>query len=489
MTAFTQEARKRCKAAAVANANEAKFGKAQPSFAVDNNTMSTTQYYCLSCQDTIRTSRSSKKGATKNARTTATSAISRAPKKNKPVSTTMMPDSVRKELRRAASFYCRSQVFAGDATSADNCKVLISKNFYGDKINHKLGAVDMLIQGAGPFKELYDEYDGEHGRERVLKPWLCGVDSPVNYVPGVHFTAETIASVGKTGERKASGTTLWRESLETVKVGKKAISFVSNLDMCDYDPSTFAVTGLKSGHSMLEVYEEINNLTLAWTVEEATRLINTKKVASDEFGVDDVNASNDGDDSGIDKRFPGFFAFYLFGPTRQGSSYYSLWRRSEDAINDSGGTTQPGPVDGNGKKAQSKRKATEQEAEHKKRKEAEAVYREFRMKFEVATVAQTKDELMAQRFDLEMARISKLIDTETATAELKMTRQDRCKDQARCAQYEAEIDGHFDSIEKYREELTNLKHSTQQSQKHVDELLGKDSTSEEQAAPGNSNDN
>ena len=247
------------------------------------------------------------------------------------------------------------------------------------------------------------------------------------------------------------------------------------------------MTGLKSGHSIREVYEEINNLTLAWTAEEATRLSNTKKVERDEFAVDDVN-TNDRDNCGVDKRFPGFFAFYLFGPTRQGSSYYSLWRRSEDAINDSGGTTtQPGPMDGKGKKAQNKRKSTELEAEHKKRKELEAQYRDFRMKFEAATVAQTKDELLAQRFDSEMARISELIDTETAMAELKMRRQDRCTDQARINSYEQDIDRHFENIEKYREELTNLKHSTQQSQKHVDELLG-NSTSEEQPA-GNSNDN
>ncbi len=40
------------------------------------------------------------------------------------------------------------------------------------------------------------------------------------------------------------------------------------------------------------------------------------------------------------------------------------------------------------------------------------------------------------------------------------------------AQYEKEIDEHVFSIEKYRAELANLKHSTQSSQKHVDELLG-----------------
>ncbi len=67
------------------------------------------------------------------------------------------------------------------------------------------------------------------------------------------------------------------------------------------------------------------------------------------------------------------------------------------------------------------------------------------MKFEAATVVQMKDELEAQRFGSEMARLSKLIDTETSTSELKMRLQDRCKDHARSARFEKEIDQHIDS--------------------------------------------
>jgi hypothetical protein len=62
------------------------------------------------------------------------------------------------------------------------------------------------------------------------------------------------------------------------------------------------------------------------------------------------------------------------------------------------------------------------------------------MKFEVTMVAQTKDELLAQQFDLEMARISKLIDTENMTAELRMRCQDRCTNQVCIKSYEQEID-------------------------------------------------
>jgi hypothetical protein len=284
--------------------------------------------------------------------------------------------------------------------------------------------------------------------------------------------------IGKDGVRKATGTTLWRESLKTVKVGKKAISFVSNLDVCDYDASTFAVTGIKSGHTERDVFEEINILMLAWTTAEAKRLTNAKKVETDEWDIDDDGSDNEaGGDNETSSRFPGFFSFYLFGPTRPGTLYSSIWRRGEDSDMDAsakaaGSRASMKDAELGGKKKQQKRTAAQLELERKKRREGEAQYREFRMKFETATVAQTKDEIEAQRFDSEMARLSKLIDTETSTSELKMRRQDRCTDQVKCAQYEAEIDRHMDNVEKYRKQLEGLEQKTTRSIGHVDALLG-----------------
>ncbi len=155
------------------------------------------------------------------------------------VLTTTIPESVRIELRRAVSFYCRTLVFSGQTTSADGCHTLMAKTFYGDKAKQKMAAVEMLLQGVEPFKELYNEYEGDNGRERVLKPWLSGSPTPVHYVPGFHFTAEAISEVGKGGGHKVSGNTLWKESLATVKAGKKAISFIPDVDICEYDSSTF----------------------------------------------------------------------------------------------------------------------------------------------------------------------------------------------------------------------------------------------------------
>ncbi len=478
MTAFTKDARKRCKARQLAVlANQLTFDNDDTNVTVIPTTAFSTSVYCLQCKAKIVNRRSATKTNKKKSSASTTAAVVSAPKKK--VVTPTLPDSIRMELRRAISFYCRSLVFQGKTTSTDNCKTLMAKNFYGDRLQQKMGAVEMLLKGVGPFKDLYDEYEGDNGKERVLKPWLSGVATPVHYVPGVHFTAETIAQVSKDGNRKVTGQTLWRESLQTVKFGKKAISFISNLDVCDYDPSTFAVTVIKSGHTMRDVFEEINTMMLAWTAAEAKRLANTKKAEIDEWTKDD-----DVDDAGdieTSSRFPGFFSFFLFGPTRQGAMYSSLWRRGEDSDMDASAKaagSRASMKDGGRNKSQQKRTAAELERERKKRREGDAKYREFRMKVDTATVAQTKDEMTAARFDSEMARLSKLIDTETSTSELKMRRQERCTDPDRVSRYEDEIDQHMENIEKYRGQLEGLEQKTQQSNGHVDALLGNEEKSE-----------
>jgi hypothetical protein len=302
----------------------------------------------------------------------------------------------------------------------------------------------------------------------------------VQYVPGIHFTAETISEVGKGGGRKVSGNTLWKESAATVKAGKKAISFIPDVDICEYDSSTFAVTGVKSGHNLQEVLEEINQRTKLWTNGEKKRLDNMKKTESDEWDIDDDDNECDKNEESSSNRFPGFFAFVLFGPTRQGIAYSSLWRRSEDESVDAsekraGSRAGMKAAERGGKRAaKHKRQVEAAEQERKKMKVEEAKYRDFRMKFEAATVAQTKDELEAQqRFDSEMARLSKLIDTETSTSDLKMRLQDRCKDQERAARFMKEIDQHIDNIEKYTQQLERLQQKSLQSNNHVDAVLGK----------------
>jgi hypothetical protein len=467
MTAFSNEAKKRCKAARIAIVHENQYGSADPDFAVENNTASRTTYFCLQCKDMILSLRSKKSNPKNKTSSLSTTNVQAATKK---IVKQALPDSIRKELWRAASFYCRSKVFAGDTTKLDGCKVLMAKHFYGDNSKELMGAVDMVVDGTGPFKDLYDEYVSEAGKERVLKPWLCGVDTPVHYVPGVHFTAESIAEVSKKDGRKASGATLWRESLDVVKVGKKAISFVPNVDVCEYDSSTFAVTSLKSGHTMQEVYEEINNLTLAWANEDEKKAANEKKAEIDEFVIDDSEVAREDEESGSGKRFLGFFAFYLFGPTRQGSRYNSLWRRSEDAIS----IIHDGDMEGRGKKiAEKKRKAKELDAERKKRREEDAQYRDHRRKYEIATVAQAKDELESQRFDSEVAQLMSLIDTATSTVELKMRLQERCEDPVCKKRWGEEIEELMTEIDMHRKTLGQLQHNRQQSsKKHVDAFLG-----------------
>jgi hypothetical protein len=124
-----------------------------------NNSASATTFFCFTCRDIIQKKRGGKKKANKT-----NTASASAPKKKLLAAT--IPESVRMELRRAVSFYCRTLVFSGQTTSADECHTLMAKTFYGDKAKQKMAAVEMLLQGVEPFKELYDEYEGDNGRER-----------------------------------------------------------------------------------------------------------------------------------------------------------------------------------------------------------------------------------------------------------------------------------------------------------------------------------
>jgi DNA repair ATPase RecN len=56
--------------------------------------------------------------------------------------------------------------------------------------------------------------------------------------------------------------------------------------------------------------------------------------------------------------------------------------------------------------------------------------------------------------------------------------QERCTDPDRVARYETEINQLMENIEKYRGQLEGLEQKTQQSNGHVDALLGNEEKSE-----------
>ena len=241
--------------------------------------------FCFMCKASMEHRRSTKKGIKKNKSNTTASNKGKgksAPKKAK--KTTLLPASIRKELQDAAGFYCRSLVFLTPATKVEDCKTRTGKLYYGNPAKKEKAVIDMLVDGDGPFKDLYVENETDEGVERILHPWLCGSDDAVvNYVPGIHFTAETLSEIGRSGDHRVTGRTLWDNSAETVRVGKKAISFIPEIDICEYDKETYAVVGLRSGHNFRQFYDEVNKKVNDWTNGEKKRLEDTKKVDNDQW--------------------------------------------------------------------------------------------------------------------------------------------------------------------------------------------------------------
>ena len=362
--------------------------------------------FCLKCRVSME-ARQAKKKSTKKKRSAKKGdkdLDKSAPKKKKPLVT--LPEAIKLELRRVAGFYCRHLIFQGKAAKAEDCKTNTGKLFYGDAAQKKKGVIDMLVDGDEPFKDLYEEYDTDTGTERILKPWLCGPNSISHYIPGVHFTAESLAIVG---DHRVSGRTVWDNSAETVKVGKKAISFIPEIDICEHDKITYKITGLKSGVNYRQFYDAVNSHVVSWQKEETTRLKEGRLVQNEEWSMpenipdQDVDASSDDDST---KWFQHFLPFFLFGPTRSGVSYSSLWRRSQADNMDKDGKKAMGRAamkDAESGKA-AKRKL-EQDAENerreKKRRDDEEMQK-FQRSYCLAIFAQSQDEFEAMKYNSKM---------------------------------------------------------------------------------------
>lgn len=444
--------------------------------------------FCLMCKATMEHRRSTKRTKKKTSDSTdSRSGKGKSAPKKAPRKTNMLPSTIRQELRAAAGFYSRSLVFLQPPSKADECKSRIAKIYYGDPAKKQKSVIQMLVDGDSPFNELYSENETDDGVERILQPWLCGNDDVVaTYVPGIHFTAESLSEIGKSGDHPVTGRTLWDNSAETVRLGKKAISFIPEIDVCEYDKETYAVVGLRSGHNFRQFYNEVNKKMMEWEKGEKKRLEDRKKVENDQWSLPtpptktpEEDKDNEETDNGTPSNwFSGFISFYLFGPTRTGTQYSALWRRSADDMTNNKDAKRAGGRAGmkeaeSGRMAKEKRERAEAEAKRAKRIEEQDKLNKAQISYSVASVAQARDEFEAQRFDSEMVRISKLIDAEQGNRDFAFQRQSRYEpDTTMFNRYEDEIKEHQDKIQQYTCELRALERTRNSAGEHVDAFLG-----------------
>ena len=104
---------------------------------------------------------------------------------------------------------------------------LIHEQFHGDPKKRIKGVCKQVVDGDNAFSFLYNVSEGENGPERTLKSFYCGHDTSTNYVTGVHFTVEMIATKCN---KQLTGCMLWRAGEFVLCLIKKAMAIVPKLD-------------------------------------------------------------------------------------------------------------------------------------------------------------------------------------------------------------------------------------------------------------------
>ena len=142
---------------------------------------------------------------------------------------------------------------------------LIYEQFHGDDRNRIVGACQQLVDGHNAFAFLYNISEGENGPECTLKSFYCGNDTSTNYVAGVHFTVEMIATKCN---KLLTGRMLWRAGESVLRSVKKAMAIAPKLDgKVVHLGKNHQVLGYTSGKNHASFIQFINNGMYALTLK------------------------------------------------------------------------------------------------------------------------------------------------------------------------------------------------------------------------------
>ncbi len=107
-----------------------------------------------------------------------------------------------------------------EKSKANSCFALIEEHFYGNPQKRIKGACEMLVEGEGPFKALFNIIEGDTQTELVLKVSCCRRGTALSYVAGVHFTVEDLITFSV--NKKVKGHQLWAMELMVMRSIKKS---------------------------------------------------------------------------------------------------------------------------------------------------------------------------------------------------------------------------------------------------------------------------
>jgi hypothetical protein len=149
---------------------------------------------------------------------------------------------------------------------------LIEEHFYGNPQKRIKGACEMLVEGGGQFRALFNIIKGDTQTELVLKASCCRRDTALSYVAGVHLTVEDLITFGV--NKKVRGCQLWAMGLMVMRSIKKALSVVTKLSpsICIINKNC-AVISYVSGKDKSTLMQYVNNGMYALALSEGDSIL------------------------------------------------------------------------------------------------------------------------------------------------------------------------------------------------------------------------
>lgn len=420
--------------------------------------------------------------------------------------TRKIPVDLLKNLRGAALLAALAEVYASKVTNTDGKHIEMGNNFFGAEERDTASLLQSMLRGKGAFSALFDQVPTPAGHDLYLREHLTGGHGL--WIAGKHFDKIVLSrsAFKQRASARATGRALYDNASETILCNcKKAMSLVSKLV-----PKVItlgednSVVGYASGETEEDflcyindgMYSLLNESPIVDGSALVVSLDDDEVMTSFEDGEDNLgssellrvlNGDNDeeedieeielsetvdaGEATHTDKqfkpfgvvaptnyRFPGYFAFACFGPTR---GVYFL-----DLLNPSGNSVEQLKV---GKKT-SRVDHREKEAKKLKCKREYSASRGIRMetKVQLASIAQSEESASMRQKESRIAIIVSIIASKEKARDCKMQLLAHADDKQKLFR---DIDSLNDTIDALNDELKQLSDEKRESSKIVQAVM------------------
>ena len=414
--------------------------------------------------------------------------------------TRKIPNDTLKNIRGAVLLAAIAEVYQSKITNTEAKYIEMEKNFFGAEESNVASLLKKMTQGAGAFAALFDMHPTPAGHDLYLRDHFTG--GLGMWICGKHFDEIVLSRSAlktKTSAR-AIGRTLYDNASDVILCNcKKAMSLLPKLapkvvTLGDDN----SVVGYASGEKEEDFLRYVNDGMYAMLTEQApadpmpdlpvpddpnyeegNESVNGENLTSTELSEELNRGDNEGETDSFDLteghvpdkdfvpfgvvappdyRFPGYFAFACFGPTR-GVYYSSL-------LNPKGNSKDSLEV---GKKT-SRVAQREEEAKRQKYERGYNPSRGFGMetKVQLASVAQSDEAASMRQREARIAAIVSIIASNEKTRDCKMQLLSHVDNKQ---QLLTQIDNINESIDSLNNELKELSEEKRERSKIVKAVM------------------